>query len=359
MAKRARTAKHEPSPTDKPLVVSYADGEVEQWPLSLLQTVELLQEGDSDEEDKGTLDCSQLDDRDDSSDNDCHEIAKRKREDNTDEKDIQCSELKCGILRPRLPRASYLFPGLESRPVWPLEAFSEVGLHLEREFPVLREEVLRLLPANLVYNQSTGSVVANEENPNSWEHQGEGLHSGIWQKLSLFSGGKSVNAGQVAAPRLHACLQALLGSARARGFARAPMMEEAPGRAYLSLMLPNTRVKVHCGPTNHRLRLHLPLLVPRQPKSVLGMRLWHESHGKLHTTTLRWKEGKCFIIDDSFPHEVWYRSFQPSPPLKQHSEQTVTVPLDQVARVVLVLDLWHPQCKFGPSHISKSHLEIE
>ena len=36
----------------------------------------------------------------------------------------------------------------------------------------------------------------------------------------------------------------------------------------------------------------------------------------------RWEEGRCVVFDDSFTHEAWNRSDQP--------------------RVVLVVDLWHP-----------------
>jgi aspartyl/asparaginyl beta-hydroxylase (cupin superfamily) len=48
----------------------------------------------------------------------------------------------------------------------------------------------------------------------------------------------------------------------------------------------------HCGPTNHRLRLHLPLLVP--PGAAL----------RVGDETRPWVEGKVLMLDDSFTHEV-------------------------------------------------------
>jgi aspartyl/asparaginyl beta-hydroxylase (cupin superfamily) len=53
-----------------------------------------------------------------------------------------------------------------------------------------------------------------------------------------------------------------------------------------------THLKPHCGPTNHRLRLHLGLVVPEGSQMISG----GETHG--------WSEGKVLVLDDSFEHEV-------------------------------------------------------
>jgi hypothetical protein len=46
-----------------------------------------------------------------------------------------------------------------------------------------------------------------------------------------------------------------------------------------------------------------------------------------------WAEGRCLIIDDSFEHEVWF----------------TTAPSGAVAdRIVLVVDLWHPDTAGWP-----------
>ena len=79
---------------------------------------------------------------------------------------------------------------------------------------------------------------------------------------------------------------------------------------YFSCLEPGTRVAPHSGPTNVRLRCHLALEVPPD----CGMRV-----GGVERP---WEPGRCVVFDDSFEHEVWNDSRR--------------------RRVVLVLDLWHP-----------------
>ena len=82
------------------------------------------------------------------------------------------------------------------------------------------------------------------------------------------------------------------------------------GLMYLSCLDPGTRVAPHRGPTNVRLRCHLGLEVP----DGCGIRIGGVSG--------RWDEGRCIVFDDSFEHDVWNDGDR--------------------RRVVLVLDLWHP-----------------
>lgn len=367
----SETQEHVPCATDRPLIVSYADGEIEQWPLSLLHAAELLCDN-SDDEGEGKLDCSAglLVVGNTHEESECASLDVFMGANNEHPLSALghgCTKhqpLLCSFSRPRLPRPSFLFRNLRACPIWSCDMFPEVVSHLEKMYPALRKEVLQLLPSSDEHEQGESLLAIKEaiepgsprcsplpkglsqtENKSvllpsqsaGWQSQGEGLHSGVWKKLSLFSGGHVVSLGRDFAPLTFTCVQALLDAARLRGFG-SPMLQ-APGRAYLSLMLPGTRVRVHCGPSNHRLRLHLPLLVPSLTDNVsLGMRVWHESElGKLHSTVLRWKEGRCMIFDDSYPHEVWYDSHNVNSKL-----------LEQVARVVLVIDLWHPDCKFGP-----------
>jgi len=79
-----------------------------------------------------------------------------------------------------------------------------------------------------------------------------------------------------------------------------------------SVMYPGTHVHAHTGPTNCRLRAHLGLQVP--PEGDVVMRVEQQEQ--------RWTEGKFFVFDDSFEHEVWHRAETP--------------------RLVLIVDVWHP-----------------
>ena len=136
------------------------------------------------------------------------------------------------------------------------------------------------------------------------------------------------------------------------------------GYAYFSILAPGTRITRHCGPTNFRLRCHLPLIVPKLPNqdSVSNKQffwlvflfldnnnqnwfveedaknIWQQCQGKCEMRVDRevrpWVENEvsCYlciaiileavVFDDSFEHEVW-----------NLSEET---------RVVLLIDVWHP-----------------
>lgn len=80
----------------------------------------------------------------------------------------------------------------------------------------------------------------------------------------------------------------------------------------LSLMSPGVHVWPHCGPTNTRLRSHLGLVIPN---NCCRIRIANE--------TYEWEEGKIFIFDDSFEHEVWHNG-------------------SDNYRLVLIIDFWHP-----------------
>jgi hypothetical protein len=82
------------------------------------------------------------------------------------------------------------------------------------------------------------------------------------------------------------------------------------GVSYFSCLEPGTRVAPHRGPTNMRLRCHLGIEIPAQ----CGLKV-----GGIERI---WEEGRCILFDDSFVHEVWN--------------------LSEYRRVVLIVDMWHP-----------------
>jgi aspartyl/asparaginyl beta-hydroxylase (cupin superfamily) len=127
-------------------------------------------------------------------------------------------------------------------------------------------------------------------------------------------------------------------------------MRDPPGRCYISLMFAGdassgaTSVAPHAGPTNHRLRVHLPLILPPSaatPTSTCGIRVGG--------VTRNWELGRCLILDDSFEHAVDLRAptgaagtaaAPPSedpgaPPCRRQPE----------ARVLVVADVWHPDAE--------------
>jgi aspartate beta-hydroxylase len=91
-----------------------------------------------------------------------------------------------------------------------------------------------------------------------------------------------------------------------------------------------THIKPHHGPTNKKLRIQLPLRVPKPASPSIAVRsdaaavplpscCWlRAADQKVYLT-----EGKAIVFDDSFEHEA--ANEHPSEP-----------------RVVLVIDFWHP-----------------
>jgi aspartate beta-hydroxylase len=83
------------------------------------------------------------------------------------------------------------------------------------------------------------------------------------------------------------------------------------GQVKFSVMLPNTHVWPHTGPTNCRLRAHLGLQVP------------DGTYIRVSNETKSWQNGEWLIFDDSFEHEVWHNGTK--------------------TRLVLIVDVWHPE----------------
>ena len=78
-----------------------------------------------------------------------------------------------------------------------------------------------------------------------------------------------------------------------------------------SAIQPGTHIRTHTGPTNERLRLHLCLYHAGGARIRVGTE-WHT-----------WEEGKVIMFDDSWEHEVIHTG--------------------QEMRIVLILDIWHPE----------------
>ena len=80
--------------------------------------------------------------------------------------------------------------------------------------------------------------------------------------------------------------------------------------AFFSALTPGSHINAHNGPTNKKMRLHLPLV------GVEGSRM------RVGDEEIKPEAGKCFVFDDSFNHEAWHEG--------------------ESTRIVLILDFWHP-----------------
>lgn len=80
--------------------------------------------------------------------------------------------------------------------------------------------------------------------------------------------------------------------------------------AFVSALTKNSHIMKHYGPTNKKLRFHLPLM------GVSGSRM------RVGDETKQQVEGKAYVFDDSFEHEAWHDGNE--------------------TRLILIVDFWHP-----------------
>nr|WP_255691806.1 aspartyl/asparaginyl beta-hydroxylase domain-containing protein [Luteimonas sp. XNQY3] len=125
-------------------------------------------------------------------------------------------------------------------------------------------------------------------------------HSRNWSGFHLYAHGKPVDEHLSQCPRTAEAL-ALVDSAEISGLCP---------NAMFSALAPGAHIPPHTGETNARLVAHLPLVVPDRCRYRVGYD-WRE-----------WREGKCWVFDDTIEHEARNDS-------------------DHV-RVILMFDVWNP-----------------
>ncbi|XP_028176355.1 aspartyl/asparaginyl beta-hydroxylase isoform X1 [Ostrinia furnacalis] len=134
-----------------------------------------------------------------------------------------------------------------------------------------------------------------------YEQEKEGLkEKGEWSQLDLFVRGQEIPDRCKRAPVTCAIIK---GEPAAAGCRR--------GQVKFSLMAPGTHVRAHVGPTNCRLRMHL------------GLSNTKDTYLRVDKEIRQWSVGRVLLFDDSFEHEVWHNGTR--------------------ARLVLIVDVWHPQ----------------
>lgn len=190
-----------------------------------------------------------------------------------------------GLFLSKYQRSLYNVDRLRAQPWWTPEetTYSKYFKKLQDSWHHVREEGLAVL-ANKVFKD-----------------EAENLRDvGNWQQFELYARGRKIAANCEKAP--FTC-QLISEFPAARDCRR--------GQVKFSVMHAGTHVWPHCGPTNCRLRSHLGLIVPQG------------TYIRVAEETRTWEEGKLFIFDDSFEHEVWHNG-------------TTT-------RLVLIVDVWHPE----------------
>ena len=203
-----------------------------------------------------------------------------------------------GVFRSKYQRQIYdnnfFLPNLKAKPVWTL---SELSPNISKSLQDLASHW------QIIKNEGLAALFGSETN---YQKEAENLKAeGRWQQLVLYEKGRLHEKGCQLAPKTCRLVQRL-------GLTRCKR-----GQVKFSVMHNGTHVKPHSGPTNTRLRAHLGLVIPA--KGRVEMRVADQY--------LHWSEGKLFIIDDSFEHEVW------------HAGHGI--------RLVLLVDFWHPEVPAG------------
>jgi aspartate beta-hydroxylase len=179
-----------------------------------------------------------------------------------------------------LKRTSGVYPGLAALP-WHEPARFSVVAALEDAFVEIRREIRSL-------------------DQHAFHREAERIgRSGSWNVLMFYERGRKNQRTCTHCPITSEIIESH------------PTVRTLAGLIYVSRLAPGTHIAAHRGPTNMRVRCHLPLLVPDGDCAI-----------RVGEDTRRWEEGRCIVFDDSFDHEAW-----------NHTSSE---------RVVLIVDLWHP-----------------
>ncbi|RMF15467.1 MAG: hypothetical protein D6757_04500 [Alphaproteobacteria bacterium] len=198
---------------------------------------------------------------------------------------------------PRRPSRFFL-PDLPVRPWFEREEFDWVA-ELEAAAADLREEVMREFDPEHDLAPYIGSALAAAHAWRTLAGRRE------WGALHFYNGGRANPEALARFPRIASLLEEL------------PLtrLDDMPVEAFLSVLAPGIEIPPHYGIANHRLTVHLPLVVPQGCGLMVA--------GERRET----KAGRALIFDDSFEHSAWNHSSEP--------------------RIVLIFEIWHPDLDPG------------
>ena len=155
----------------------------------------------------------------------------------------------------------------------------------------------------------------------------------LWEVLYLMNQGQWIQENINRCPQAFALVKAIPGLMQNCMF----------GNVFFSVLYPGTKIEEHCGPTNVRHRMHVPLLVPKTHDGADADADAGVPILKVNDEILTWKEGTPFVFDDSLAHAAEY-------PANDESE----------VRVVMVIDLWHADlCKDERDLISELYPSVK
>ena len=203
-------------------------------------------------------------------------------------------------------RPKFGIPGLTARPIWSVEQLPRDQQRAVRALEantrtIWREARVPLETLLLGKSAASGQLDSND-------HHDRLVAEGQWWILRLYFRGKKNLTSCDLVPKTCHIIEGFQDNL------------SKVGQVKLSLVAPGVRIKPHCGPSNLRLRIHLPINVPGD---AFKLRIANESR--------TWQHGKALVIDDSFEHEIFTPPAIPSRlSINRH-------------RVILIVDFWHPE----------------
>ncbi|GAB5356939.1 hypothetical protein AAMO2058_000331300 [Amorphochlora amoebiformis] len=222
------------------------------------------------------------------------------------EQETYVQAVRNGIWTSTMQRPGYVFPG-RSLPSGPFPK-EEQGLLTDPKFGQLWDAIREI--------EASASKISNEYKAFVNYHQNSGLmedteqiaDQGKWHQLTFARNGKKIpdmwanDTKQAFSETLR-----ILTKLRESGLS----MDLPKGSMEFSILSPHSHLRPHCGPSNHRVRLHLGIFLPKPSAKI-----------RVGDKERTWEEGKVLVLDDSYDHEVWNDSDD--------------------KRVVLLIDVWHP-----------------
>ncbi len=124
------------------------------------------------------------------------------------------------------------------------------------------------------------------------------------------------------------------------------VLEQIPGMttAWFSMIDPGYHIPPHHGPTKSFLVCHLGLIIPKEKEKC---------YLRVADQTLTWEEGRCFVFDDTFDHEVRNETDQTRVVLLVHVERPMK-PLGRlVSRMFVALIKASPYFRDGLRNMHK------
>ncbi|MDX0647509.1 aspartyl/asparaginyl beta-hydroxylase domain-containing protein [Sinorhizobium medicae] len=179
-------------------------------------------------------------------------------------------------------RPIHFIPDLPAQPVHRAGAFY-LARYFDAHAETIRKEILSGLG-------ETGVGLTPVEEPL--------VGTGAWELAVFYEGGLRNSLTCERFPHTAGVIEA------------APEEIRQAGMVMLSWLHSGTHILPHCGFSNARLRLHLPLRVADGAHMRIGDRI------------VTWEQGRSLVFDDSFEHEVRHDGHEP--------------------RLVLLVDLFHP-----------------